>query len=59
MRALVLLCVLLLPVLARADEPTITVAVGKETRSFTRASFWPGPTLPPSRWCVTSLIAGR
>jgi mono/diheme cytochrome c family protein len=39
MRALVLLCVLLLPALARADEPAITVTVGKDTRSFTRAEL--------------------
>jgi mono/diheme cytochrome c family protein len=36
MRALVLLCFLLLPGLAHADEPTITVTVGNDTRSFTR-----------------------
>jgi mono/diheme cytochrome c family protein len=43
MRALVLLCVLLLPglvpALARADEPTLTVTVGAQTRSFTRAEL--------------------
>jgi mono/diheme cytochrome c family protein len=36
MRALVLLCFLLLPVVAQAGEPTITVAVANDTRSFTR-----------------------
>ena len=35
-RALILLCLLLLPGLAQADEPTITVTVGDKTRSFTR-----------------------
>jgi hypothetical protein len=36
-RALVILCLLLLlPGLAQADEPTITVTVGDKTRSFTR-----------------------
>jgi mono/diheme cytochrome c family protein len=39
MRVLVLLCVLLLPALARADEPAITVTLGKDTRSFTRAEL--------------------
>jgi len=43
MRALVLLWFLLLPGLvpglARADEPTITVTVGKDTRSFTRGEL--------------------
>lgn len=36
MRALILLCLLLLPGLAQADEPKITVTVGDKTRSFTR-----------------------
>jgi len=36
MRALVLLCFLLLPRLALADEPAIIVTVGSETRTFTR-----------------------
>ena len=39
MRALVLLCFLLLTGLAQADEPTITVTVGKDTRSFTRGEL--------------------
>jgi hypothetical protein len=39
MSALVLLCFLLLPGLAQADEPTITVTVANDMRSFTR-----GPT---------------
>jgi mono/diheme cytochrome c family protein len=39
MRALVLLFFLLLPGLARAEEPTITVTIGKDTRSFTRAEL--------------------
>ncbi len=39
MRALVLLCCLLLPGLARADEPTLTITVGDATRSFTRAEL--------------------
>ncbi len=43
MRALVLLCVLLLPALARADEPTLTITVGSETRSFTRAELLARP----------------
>ncbi len=36
MRVLLLVCLLLLPGLARAEEPTITVTVGDETRTFTR-----------------------
>jgi mono/diheme cytochrome c family protein len=47
MRALVLLCVVLLaglvPVLARADEPAITITVGKDTRSFTRGELLARP----------------
>jgi mono/diheme cytochrome c family protein len=43
MRTLVLLCFLLLPGLARADEPTITVAVGNDTRSFTRGELLARP----------------
>jgi len=39
MRALVLLCFLLLPGLAQADEPTITVTVANDTRSFTRGEL--------------------
>ena len=39
MRALVLLCFLLLPGLAQADEPTITVTVANDTRSFTRGEI--------------------
>jgi mono/diheme cytochrome c family protein len=39
MRALVLLCFLLLTGLAQADEPTITVTVGNDTRSFTRGEL--------------------
>jgi mono/diheme cytochrome c family protein len=36
MRALLLRCCLLLPGLAHADEPTLTITVGNDTRSFTR-----------------------
>jgi len=47
MRALLLFCVLLLPVLvpalARADEPTIAVTVGNDTRSFTRSGLLARP----------------
>jgi hypothetical protein len=43
LRALVVLCFLLLPGLARADEPTITVTVGNETRSFTRGKLLARP----------------
>jgi mono/diheme cytochrome c family protein len=43
MRALALLCFLLLPCLAQADEPTITVTVGKDTRSFTRSELLARP----------------
>jgi mono/diheme cytochrome c family protein len=43
MRALVLLFFLLLPALARADEPTLTVTVGSETRSFTRGELLARP----------------
>ncbi len=39
MRALVLLCFLLLPGIALADEPTITVTVGNDIRSFTRSEL--------------------
>jgi len=39
MRGLVLLCFLLLTGLAQADEPTITVTVGKDTRTFTRGEL--------------------
>jgi mono/diheme cytochrome c family protein len=39
MRALVLLCFLLLPALGQADEPTITVTVANDTRSFTRGEL--------------------
>lgn len=43
MRALVLLCLLLLPALARADEPALTITVGSNTRSFTRAELLARP----------------
>jgi len=43
MRALVLLCFLLLPGLARADEPTLTLAVAGQTRSFTRTELLARP----------------
>ena len=36
MRALFLLCCLLLPGLAHAGEPTLTITVGDDTRRFTR-----------------------
>jgi mono/diheme cytochrome c family protein len=36
MRALVLLCFLVLPALAQADEPTITIKVANDTHRFTR-----------------------
>src|SRR6516164_4616568 len=39
MRALVPLCFLVLIGLAQADEPTITITVGKDTRSFTRGDL--------------------
>lgn len=39
MRALVLLCCLLQLGLAHADEPTLTITVGNDTRSFTRREF--------------------
>ena len=35
-RALIVLCLLLLPGMARAAEPSVTVTVGGETREFTR-----------------------
>ena len=38
-RALVLLSLLLAPGLARADEPTITITVGDNKRSFTRGAL--------------------
>lgn len=43
MRALALLCFLLLSGLARADEPTIAVTVGSDTRSFTRSALLARP----------------
>jgi mono/diheme cytochrome c family protein len=43
MRALVLLCLLLLPGLAQADEPTKTVTVANDTRSFTRGELLARP----------------
>src|SRR6185437_7490936 len=51
MRVLVLFCFLLLPnlavllqpSLARADEPTLTVAVGDQTRSYTRTELLARP----------------
>lgn len=43
MRALVLLCLLLLPAVARADEPALTITVGSDTRSFTRAELLARP----------------
>ena len=39
MRTLVLLCFLLLPGLAQADEPTITVTVANDTHIFTRGEL--------------------
>jgi mono/diheme cytochrome c family protein len=39
MRALVLLCFLLLPSIAQADEPTLSVTVGNDVRSFTRGAL--------------------
>jgi len=43
MLALVLLCFLLLPGLAQAGEPMITVTVGNDTRSFTRSELLARP----------------
>src|ERR1700756_5426837 len=43
MRALVLLLFLLLSGLAQADEPTISIAVGNDTRSFTRGELLARP----------------
>ena len=43
MRALVLFCFLLLSGFARADEPTITVTVGGDTRSLTRGELLARP----------------
>ena len=43
MRALVLFCFLLLSGFARADEPTITVTVGRDARSFTRGELLARP----------------
>ena len=43
MRALVLFCFLLLSGFARVDEPTITVTVGRDTRSFTRGELLARP----------------
>ena len=38
-RALILVCFLLPPGLAQADEPTITIMVGNNERSFTRGEL--------------------
>jgi mono/diheme cytochrome c family protein len=43
LRALILLCFLLLSGLAPAAEPTLTVTIGKETRSFTRGELLARP----------------
>src|SRR5215467_8122702 len=43
MCALLLLCFLLLPALAQAAEPTLTVTVGSDTRSFTRGELLARP----------------
>lgn len=43
MRALVLLCFLLLPGLAQAEEPTLTVTLAGATRSFTRSELLARP----------------
>jgi mono/diheme cytochrome c family protein len=43
MRALALVCLLLLPGLAQADEPTLTVTVADDTRSFTRGELLARP----------------
>ena len=43
MRVLVLLCLLLLSGLARADEPTITITADNDTRSFTRSQLLARP----------------
>jgi mono/diheme cytochrome c family protein len=43
MRALALLCFLLLPGFAQADEPTLTVTVANDARSFTRRELLARP----------------
>src|SRR6516162_4480773 len=43
MRAWILLCFLLLPGPAQADEPTITVSVGNDTRSSTQGELLARP----------------
>jgi mono/diheme cytochrome c family protein len=43
LRALILLFFLLLPGLLQADEPTLTVTIGNETRSFTRGELLARP----------------
>jgi mono/diheme cytochrome c family protein len=43
MHVLALLCFLLLPALAQADEPTLTITVGSDTRSFTRGELLARP----------------
>jgi hypothetical protein len=43
MRVLVLLCLFLLPGFALAEEPTITVTVGDQTRTFTRGELLARP----------------
>lgn len=43
MRSLILLCLLLMPGFAQAGEPTITITVGNDTRSFTRSELLARP----------------
>jgi len=43
MRVLVLLCLFLLPGCALAEEPTITVTDGDQTRTFTRGELLSRP----------------
>jgi len=59
MRALILLSLLLVPVLAQADEPTITITVGDNKRSFTRGALLASRTPQQSKWREISPIACR
>jgi hypothetical protein len=58
-RTLILLYFLLSPGLAQADEPTITIMVGDNKRSFTRGELLMRPDATTIEVRVTSLIACR
>lgn len=57
--ALLLLPILLFSSLARADEPTVTVTVGQQTRNFTRGELLARPDATTTRRHATSAIVRR